>query len=95
MGFIRKIEESAAKKLKKVFLDAQKYADQTIEELEAAEQALHNAKIKAAEATEQAHHAARDAAQKAQAAAAELLIESKIAEERMMHHKEILENSNK
>lgn len=95
MGFIRKMEEAAAKKLKKVFLDAQKHADEAVDDLARAEEALQTAKARAAEATEEAHHAARDAAQKAQAAATELLVEAKAAEERMLHHREILENSNK
>jgi hypothetical protein len=95
MSFIRKIEELAASKLKKLFLDAQKYADSAVEDLAKAEKALMDAKIRAAEATERAHQAATEAAQKAQEAASQLLIEVKAAEERMLQHKEILEKSNK
>ena len=40
MSFIRKIEEAAAAKLKKLFLGAQKYADTAVEDLEKAERYL-------------------------------------------------------
>jgi phage gp46-like protein len=95
MSFIRKIEEAAAKKLKKLFLGAKKYADTAVEDLAKAEKALHDAKVRAAEATEKAHLAAIEAAHKAQEAATQLMIEAKAAEERMQHHREILEKSNK
>lgn len=95
MSFIRRIEETAAKKLKKIFLNAQKYADTAVDDLARAEKALQEAKTKAAEATESAHQAALEAAHKAQEAATQLLVEAKAAEERMLHHKEILEKSNK
>lgn len=95
MSFIRKLEESAAKRLKKLFLGAQKYADTAVDDLVKAEKALHDAKIRAAEATEKAHVAAVEAAQKAQEAATQLLIEARAAEERMKHHREILEKSTK
>lgn len=95
MNILRQIEESAAKKLKKLFLGAQKYADTAISDLEKAEKSLQEAKVRAAEATEKAHNAAIEAAQKAQEVATQLLIEAKAAEERMLVHKEILEKSNK
>lgn len=95
MSFIRKIEESAAKKLKKLFLNSQKYADTAVEDLEKAEKSLQDAKVRAAEATEQAHIAAVEAAKKAQEAATQLMIEARAAEERKAIYKEILEKSNK
>lgn len=95
MSWIRKIEEAAAKKLQKLFLDSKKYADSAVTDLAKAEKALNEAKVRAAEATELAHKAALEAAEKAQAAATQLLIEVKAAEERMLQHKEILEKSNK
>lgn len=95
MSFIRKIEEAAAAKLKKLFLGAQKYADTAVDDLAKAEKALQQAKERAAEATEKAHVAAVEAAQKAQEAATQLMIEARAAEERMQHHKEILEQTNK
>lgn len=95
MNFLRVIEEAAAKKLKKLFLSAQQYADTAIDDLAKAEKALQDAKVRAAEATEKAHHAAIEAAQKAQDVATQLLIEVKAAEERMLQHKEILQKSNK
>lgn len=95
MNFLRKIEEAAAAKLKKLFLDAQKYADTAVDDLAKAEQALQAAKVKAAEATDSAHKAAVEAAQKAQEAATQLMIEARAAEERMIQHREILEKSNK
>lgn len=95
MSWIRKIEEAAAKKLQKLFLDSKKYADNAIADLAKAEKALEDAKQRAAQATELEHKAAIEAAEKAQAAATQLMIEVKAAEERMLHHKEILEKSNK
>lgn len=95
MSFIRKLEESAAAKLKKIFLGAQKYADTAVDDLAKAEKALQDAKVRAAEATKKAHEAAVEAANKAQEAATQLLIEARAAEERMIQHKEILEKSNK
>ena len=95
MGFLHQIEQAAASKLKQVFLDARKDADDAISEVEKAEEVLKNARVRAAEATHKAHQAAAEAAQKAQEAATQLLIEAKAAEEQMLHHKEILENSNK
>lgn len=95
MSFIRRIEEAAAKKLKRLFLDAKKYADSAITDLERAEKELAIAKQRAAEATEREHKTAIEAAEKAQAVATQLLIEVKAAEERMLTHKEILEKSTK
>lgn len=88
MSFIRKIEEAAAKKLQKIFLDSKKYADHAVGDLEKAEKALADAKAKAALATEKAHQAAAEAAQKAQQVATELMIEARAAEELMRQHQE-------
>lgn len=91
MSFIRRIEEAAAKKLQKLFLDSKKYADHAVTDLEKAEKALADAKVKAAAATEKAHQNAIEAAQKAQQVATELMIEARAAEELMRHHQEILD----
>lgn len=93
MGFMRRLEEAAAKKLKKLFLGAQKYADTAVEDLTKAEKELQLAKERAAEATDRAHKAAIEAAEKAQTVANQLLLEAKAAEERAFIHKEILEKS--
>ena len=91
MSFIRRVEEAAAKKLKKLFLDAKDYADSAVEDLAKAEKALADAKIRAAEATDQAHKAAIDAAQKAQTVATELLIEVRAAEERAKYQTSLID----
>lgn len=91
MSFIRRVEEAAAKKLKKLFLDAKGYADSAVEDLAKAEKALADAKIRAAEATDQAHKAAIDAAQKAQTVATELLIEVRAAEERAKYQASLID----
>jgi len=91
MSFIRRVEEAAAKKLKKLFLDAKSYADSAVEDLDKAEKALVNARIRAAEATDQAHKAAIDAAQKAQTVATELLIEVKAAKERANYQASLID----
>lgn len=82
MGWVRKLEEQAAKKLQKIFLDANKYADSAILDLEQAEKALADAQAKAVEATQRAHESAVEAAQKAQQVADALVIEARAAEER-------------
>jgi hypothetical protein len=91
MSFIRRVEESAAKKLKKLFLNAKNYADSAVEDLERAEKSLIDAKIRAAEATDLAHKAAIDAAHIAQTVAAELLIEVKSAEERAKYQASLID----
>jgi|OM-RGC.v1.031449192 CRISPR/Cas system-associated protein Cas10 (large subunit of type III CRISPR-Cas system) len=93
MSFLRKLEEAAAKRLKRLFLGAKKYADSAISDLEKAEKELALARKRAAEATEREHTAAVEAAEKAQAVANQLMIEVRAAEERMLVHKEILEKS--
>lgn len=95
MSFLRKLEEAAAKRLKRLFLGAKKYADSAISDLEKAEKELSDAKRRAAEATEREHEAAVAAAEKAQKVAQELMLEVRAAEERKAIYKEILEKSNK
>lgn len=95
MSFIRRVEEAAAKKLKRLFLDAKKYADTAVDDLTRAEKSLAEAKVRAAEATARSHQAAIEAAEKAQAAATQLMIEVRAAEERALHYKELIEKSNK
>lgn len=89
MSFIRQIEEAAARRLKKIFLSSEKYAESAIADLEKMEKAVIVARDKVVEATELAHVAAVEAAQKAKEVAAQLDIEVKIAEERMQRYKEM------
>lgn len=93
MSFLRKLEEAAAKRLKRLFLGAKKYADSAVADLEKAEKELLLAKKRAAEATEREHQTAIEAAEKAQAVATQLMLEVRAAEERMLVHKEILEKT--
>lgn len=93
MELLKKLEQTAAKKLMRLFLDSKKYADQAVDDLEKAEKALETARVKAAEATQRQHEAARDAAQKAKQVADELALEAKAAEERAIQYEEILKNS--
>ncbi len=93
MGILKKIEEAAAKKLMRLFLDSKKYADHAVSDLEKAEKALESAKIRAAEATQRQHEAAVEAAKKAKEVADNLVVEAKIAEQRAIQYEEILKNS--
>jgi len=95
MSFIRKLEEAAAKRLKRLFLGAKKYADSAISDLEKAEKELIEAKRRAAEATDKEYQSALAAAEKAQKVAHELMLEVKASEERRLAYKEIMEKSNK
>lgn len=95
MNFLRRLEEAAAKKLKKIFLGAQKYAESSIEDLNRAERELQLSKERAAEATARAHTAAIEAAEKAQSVANQLLVEAKLAQERADVYARILEESKK
>ena len=90
MSFIRRLEEAAAKKLKKLFLGAQKYADTAVDDLQRIEKELTVAKERAAEATDKAYKAAAEAAEKAQTVANQLMIEARAAEERAREYHEIL-----
>ena len=91
MSFIRRIEEAAAKKLRRIFLDAKKSADYAVSDVAKAEKTLADAKIKAAEETKRAHVAAIEAAQKAQQVATELAIEVRAAEELARHQESLLD----
>ena len=95
MSFIRKLEESAAKKLRKVFLAADKRAEYAANDIIRLEQELVSAKIKAVEEAKSALESATRAAEKAQKVAQELMLEVKACEERLRHHEEILNKSNK
>lgn len=93
MNFLRRLEEAAAKKLKRIFLGAQKYADATVADLDRAEKELQLSKERAAEATQRAHTAAVEAAEKAQSVANQLMLEAKLAQERADTYAKILELS--
>lgn len=93
MSLLKKLEQSAAKKLMRLFLDSKKYADHAVEDLEKAEKALEAARVKAAEATQRQHEAAIEAAQKAKQVADELSLEAKAAEDRALYYEEMLKHS--
>lgn len=95
MSFIRKLEEAAAKKLRKIFLAADKRAEYAANDIVKLEQELASAKIKAVEEARSALEAATRAAEKAQKVAQELMLEVRACEERLKHHEEILSKSNK
>lgn len=93
MALFKKIEELAAKKLMRLFLDSKKYADNAIDDLNKAEKELEQARIKAAEATQKQHKPAAEAAKKAKMLADELANEAQIAEYRARHYEKIIKNS--
>lgn len=95
MSFIRKLEEAAAKKLRKVFLAADKRAEYAANDIVRLEKELTSAKAKAVEEAKAALESATRAAEKAQKVAQELMLEVKACEERLRYHEEILEKSNK
>lgn len=90
MGLLKKLEQSAAKQLQRLFLDATKYADGAISDLEKAEKALADAKLKAVEATQRQHEVAVEAANKAKEVADQLALEAKAAEERAAYYENIV-----
>ncbi len=90
MSFIRKLEEGAAKKLRRIFLDSNKRAEYASNDVDRLEKELANAKIKAFNEATAAHEAAIRAAEKAQKVAAELLLEVRACEERLKAQEEIL-----
>lgn len=90
MSFIRKLEEAAAKKLRGIFLDANKRAEYAIADVAKLEKDLAQAKVKALEDSKAAHEAAIRAAEKAQKVAAELMSEVSSCEERVRQQEEIL-----
>lgn len=90
MSFIRKLEEGAAKKLRRIFLDSNKRAEYAANDVSRLEKELANAKIKAYNEAKAAHEAAIQAADKAQKVATELLLEVRACEERLKMQEEIL-----
>lgn len=90
MSFIRKLEEAAAKKLRRVFLAADRRAEYAANDIVRLEKELASAKIKAVEEAKAALESAIRAAEKAQKVAQELMLEVKACEERLRHHEEIV-----
>ncbi len=90
MNFIRKLEETAAKKLRKIFLDANKRAEYAANDIDRLEKELATAKVKAYQEAKTAHEAAMRAAEKAQKVAAELMLEVRACEERLKNQEQIL-----
>ena len=95
MSFIRKLEEGAAKKLRRIFLDSNKRAEYAANDVDRLEKELANAKIKAYNEAKAAHEAAAQAADKAQKVATELLLEVRACEERLKVQEEILKGAQK
>ncbi len=89
MRFIRKLEESAAKKLRRIFLDANKRAEYAVADISRLEKELAQAKIKSIEEARAALEAAVQAADKAQKVAQDLQLEVRACEERLRHQEEI------
>lgn len=90
MNFIRKLEETAAKKLRRIFLDANKRAEYAVNDIDRLEKELAAAKIKAYNEAKTAHEAAVRAAEKAQKVAQELMLEVRACEERLLSQEQIL-----
>jgi hypothetical protein len=92
MGIINKLEEAAAKKLRRIFLDADKCANYAADDVARLEKELESARIKAADESRKAYQSALEAADKAQKVANELMLEVKRAEERAIHYESQVEN---
>ncbi len=90
MRFIRKLEEAAAKKLRRIFLDANKRAEYAVADISRLEKELAQAKIKSIEEARSALEAAVQAAEKAQKVAQELQLEVHACEERLRHQEELV-----
>jgi MFS superfamily sulfate permease-like transporter len=86
MGWFTRLEQTVAGKLKEAFTDAKKLSTEAIDDVASAEQALQDAKQRAAKFTKAAHLAALSAATKAQAEAAALFEAAKEAEELANYH---------
>jgi phage gp46-like protein len=86
MGLLKNIEQAAAKKLMRIFMDAKKYADTAVDDITRAEKELEAVKARAAEATKRHHEAAVEAAQKAREVAEHLAVEAMAAEQRAKEH---------
>ncbi len=89
MRFIRKLEEAAAKKLRRIFLDSNKRAEYAANDVQRLEKELSSAKTKAVEEARFALEAAVQAAEKAQKVAQELQLEVHACEERFRHQQEL------
>ena len=92
MGLLKRLEQAAAKKLQRLFLDAEKYADNAIDDLSKAERLLQDARIRAVEATQRQHEAAVEAAQKAREVADQLTAAAEAAEQRAAYYENIIKN---
>ena len=86
MGWFTKLEQSVAGKLKEAFTDAKKLSAEAIDDIAAAEQALADAKQRAARFSKAAHLAALAVATKAQAETAALIEAAKEAEALANYH---------
>ena len=73
MSWFTKLEQTVAGKLKEAFTDAKKLSTEAIDDIAAAEQALSDARHRAARFSKAAHLAALAAATKAQAETAALI----------------------
>lgn len=90
MRFIRKLEEAAAKKLRRIFLNANKRAEYSVADISRLEKELALAKTKSIEECQSALDAAQQAAEKAQKVAQELMLEVRACEERLRHQQSII-----
>jgi len=96
MNFIRKLEETAAKKLRRIFLlDTNKRAEYAANDVDRLEKELSAAKTKAYQEAKHAHEAAIRAAEKAQKVAAEMMLEVRACEERLKLQEELVNNGDK
>jgi hypothetical protein len=93
MSFIRKLEEGAAKKLRRIFLDSNKRAEYAANDVERLEKELANAKIKAYNEAKAAYESAVQAADKAQKVATEMMLEVRACEERLKTQEQILKGN--
>lgn len=90
MRFIRQLEEAAAKKLRRIFLNANKRAEYAVADISRLEKELAQAKTKSIEECQAALEAAQQAAEKAQKVAQELMLEVRACEERLRHQESII-----
>jgi len=95
INFIRKLEETAAKKLRRIFLDSNKRAEYAANDVDRLEKELSAAKTKAYQEAKHAHEAAIRAAEKAQKVAAEMMLEVRACEERLKLQEELVNNGDK
>ena len=93
MRFIRKLEEITARKLRRIFLSANKRAEYALADIEKLEKDLSEAKLRGVKEAKAAYDAAIQAAEKAQKVAQELMLEVKICEERLKQQQEIVDRA--